>query len=107
MQYQTCLKGISLPYSDEEYSKIKKNIKHIISTGHSSDDEFKNLIGMVYASIKLKNQNCTSKVLDTLKNKYNLDLMDDIDRFRTFYHKKTPEIKTKEDLKDYIRNNHK
>ncbi|WP_231288439.1 hypothetical protein [Methanococcus maripaludis] len=96
-----------MPYSDEEYSKIKKHIKHIINTGHSSDDEFKNLLGMVYASIKLKNQNCTGKVLDILKNNYNLDLMDDIDKFRTFYHKKSPEIKNKDDLKDYIRNNSK
>ncbi|WP_459202158.1 hypothetical protein [Methanococcus sp. CF] len=96
-----------MPYSDEEYQKIKKNIKYIINTGHSSDDEFKNLIGRVYASIKLKNQNCTDRLLDTLRTKYNLDLITDIDIFRTFYHKKLPEIKTKEDLKRYIRNNRK
>ncbi|MBA2841058.1 hypothetical protein HNP87_001607 [Methanococcus maripaludis] len=96
-----------MPYSDKEYSKIQKNIKHIIATGRSSDDEFKNLLGLIYASIKLKNQKCTTKMLDTLKNKYNLDLIGDIDKFRIYYYKKSPHIKTEEDLKEYIRNNRK
>lgn len=46
-------------------------------------------------------------MLDTLKNKYNLDLIGDIDKFRIYYYKKSPNIKTEEDLKEYIRNNRK
>jgi len=89
---------------EDKYQKIKENIKKLVNNSLSSDDEFKTLLGHAYASLTSKNHKCMDKVMKKLKERYDVDLTSDVDNLRTIYHEKKSELKTKEDLKNYVRN---
>ncbi|MBA2862889.1 hypothetical protein [Methanococcus maripaludis] len=88
----------------DKYQKIRENIKKLINNSFSSDDEFKTLLGHAYASLTSKNHRCMDNVLKRLKERYDVDLTENIDNLRIFYHNKKSELKTKDDLKSYVRN---
>jgi len=86
-------------YNGENDLKIKENLKHILNIDNYSNSEFKTLLGVIYAEIKLKKYDCMEKTLSKIKKEYNVDLTGEIDKKRTVYCRKNPEIKTIDEIK--------